>query len=150
VAVYNLGRRNQGGRSLRVSRFVLSGALALLAAACGESSAPSSAAEPAASIEQAGPPATAPLVAGSTDAASPVPSEAASAPAAPGDRVELDGTFRTVMAAIASHRPGYRLHLTPDRLDGDWRLDGEVDDGFGAARLFVVLTVEPGMLTAHP
>jgi hypothetical protein len=56
-----------------------------------------------------------------------------------------------MLAAIRdSSPPGWRFALQSDRLDGDWRLDGDVDDGFGPGRLFVDLTARPGMLLAHP
>lgn len=44
----------------------------------------------------------------------------------------------------------YDMTLEPDRLDGDWRLDGTVADGSGPGSLLVVLTVRPGMLLPHP
>jgi hypothetical protein len=58
--------------------------------------------------------------------------------------------FQAMTDAITAQRPAYRFRLTPDRLDGDWRLDGDADDGFGAGRLFVVVTKKRGAMTANP
>jgi hypothetical protein len=52
--------------------------------------------------------------------------------------------------AITAHEPTYRFRFTPDRLDGDWRLEGEADDGSGPGRLFVDLTTRPGNVTPNP
>jgi hypothetical protein len=134
---------------MSVRRRVASCALALVAAACGGSPAPSPAGGPSPSIETTTM-ATAAAAAGSPDAASPIPTGGPSSPGATHETVELDPVFRAMVDAITSHRPGYRFRLTPDRLDGDWRLDGDVDDGSGAARLFIALTFKPGEVTAHP
>ena len=72
----------------------------------------------------------------------------ASGPAAPSQ--SLDPVFRSMIGTIAAHRPAYRFSFTPDRLEGDWRLDGVADDGQGPGRLFIDLTREAGMLTANP
>jgi hypothetical protein len=65
-------------------------------------------------------------------------------------RVE-HGMFGTMLDAIrASSPPGWRFELRGDRLDGDWTLDGEVEDGSGPGRLYVNVTVRPNMLTPHP
>jgi hypothetical protein len=53
-------------------------------------------------------------------------------------------------AISASSPPGWAVTLDRDRLDGDWRLDGTVDDGSGPGSLLVDFTVRPGMLLAHP
>jgi hypothetical protein len=52
--------------------------------------------------------------------------------------------------AIAADQPTYRFRFTPDRLDGDWRLEGVADDGTGPGRLFVDLTRKAGNLTVNP
>jgi hypothetical protein len=62
----------------------------------------------------------------------------------------LDPVFRAMVDAVAAHRPGLRFSFTPDRLEGDWRLDGTVDDDSGPGRLFIDLTRRAGMLTANP
>jgi hypothetical protein len=61
-----------------------------------------------------------------------------------------DPIFRAMINAITAHRPTYRFRFTPDRLDGDWRLEAEADDGTGPGRLFVDLTMKAGNLTANP
>jgi Tol biopolymer transport system component len=61
------------------------------------------------------------------------------------------GMFGAMLDAIrASSPPGWHFSLTSDRLDGDWRLDGNVDDGSGPGRLYVDVTFRPGMLQPHP
>jgi hypothetical protein len=61
------------------------------------------------------------------------------------------GMFAAMLEAIrASSPPGWRFTLDSDRLDGDWRLDGDVDDGSGPGRLYVDVTLRPGMLEADP
>jgi TolB protein len=61
------------------------------------------------------------------------------------------GMFAAMLDAIrASSPPGWRFTLGSDRLDGDWRLDGDVDDGSGPGRLYVDVTLRPGMLEADP
>jgi len=50
----------------------------------------------------------------------------------------------------ASSPPGSSVALQRDRLEGDWRLVGDVDDGSGPGRLLVDVTFRPGMLVAHP
>ena len=61
------------------------------------------------------------------------------------------GVFGAMFDAIRdSSPPGWRFTLQSDRLDGDWRLDGNVDDGSGPGRLYVDVTVRPGMLEPHP
>lgn len=57
---------------------------------------------------------------------------------------------RLMLEAIVADRPLLRLDLHPDELGGSWILDGNVDDGFGSGRLYVVLTPRPGDLTARP
>jgi len=59
--------------------------------------------------------------------------------------------FAAMLDAIrASSPPGWRFTLGSDRLDGDWSLDGNADDGFGLGRLNVYVTHRPGMLEADP
>jgi hypothetical protein len=53
-------------------------------------------------------------------------------------------------AAIEAHRPTYRFRLMPDSLEGDWRLDGDADDGLGPGRLFVEVTRTAGSLVVNP
>jgi TolB protein len=61
------------------------------------------------------------------------------------------GMFAAMLEAVrASSPPGWRFTLGRDRLDGDWRIDGDVDDGSGPGRLSVDLTLRPGMLQADP
>ncbi len=61
------------------------------------------------------------------------------------------GMFAAMLDAIrASSPPGSSVVLQSDRLEGDWRLDGDVDDGSGPGRLLVDVTFRPGMLVAHP
>jgi hypothetical protein len=63
----------------------------------------------------------------------------------------LRGVFAAMLDAIrTSSPPGWRFALEGDRVDGDWRLDGNVDDGLGPGRLYVDVTIRPGMLLAHP
>jgi hypothetical protein len=62
-----------------------------------------------------------------------------------------DGMFAALLRAVRrSSPPGWRFGLEADRLDGDWRLDGDVDDGRGPGALLVEVTLRPGMLLAHP
>jgi hypothetical protein len=61
------------------------------------------------------------------------------------------GVFGAMMRAIRDSSPaGVQFALESHRLDGDWSLDGNVDDGSGPGRLMVNVTVRPGMLEAHP
>ncbi len=61
------------------------------------------------------------------------------------------GMFAAMLEAIrASSPPGWHFTLGSDRLDGDWRLDGDADDGSGPGRLYVDVTLRPGMLEADP
>jgi hypothetical protein len=61
------------------------------------------------------------------------------------------GMFAAMLEAIrASSPPGWNFTLESDRLDGDWRLDGDADDGSGPGRLYVDVTLRPGMLEADP
>jgi hypothetical protein len=77
---------------------------------------------------------------------SPVP-PSPTRPAAEGEH----GVFGAMLAAIRGSSPAdWRFALQHDRLDGDWRFDGNVDDGSGPGRLYVDVTVRPGMLVAHP
>jgi hypothetical protein len=62
-----------------------------------------------------------------------------------------NGVLAALLEAIrASSPPDWHFSLDGDRLDGDWRLDGHVDDGSGPGRLLVDVTIRPGMLVAHP
>jgi hypothetical protein len=59
--------------------------------------------------------------------------------------------FDAMRDAIRVSSPaGWRFTLGSDRLDGDWRIDGDVDDGSGPGRLSVDVTLRPGMLQADP
>jgi hypothetical protein len=88
----------------------------------------------------------------------PAPSGTASSPAVPTPTPSVQpsplpetGMFGAMLDAIrASSPPGARLELASDRLDGDWNLDGTVDDGAGPGRLLVDVTFRPRMLEAHP
>jgi TolB protein len=61
------------------------------------------------------------------------------------------GMFAAMLEAIrASSPPSWHFTLGSDRLDGDWRLDGDADDGSGPGRLYVDVTLRPGMLEADP
>jgi hypothetical protein len=63
---------------------------------------------------------------------------------------DRDPVFDAILDVITAQRPRFRFHFTPDRLDGDWRLDGVADDGRGPGRLFLDVTTKPGNLTANP
>lgn len=77
------------------------------------------------------------------------PSETAPSPT-PSPSPE-NGMFGAMLEAIrVSSPPGWNFALRSDRLDGDWRLDGDVDDGSGPGRLYVDVTFRPGMVLAHP
>ena len=93
-----------------------------------------------------------PRSAGSSPAGDPSPVVAHSSPSSgPASPEPNNGVFAAMLQAIrASSPPGWRFTLTADRLDGDWRLDGDVDDGSGPGRLLLDLTVRPNMLLAHP
>ncbi len=61
------------------------------------------------------------------------------------------GVFAVMLTTIrAASPPHWTFDLTPGRLDGDWTLDGTVDDGSGPGRLMIDVTDRPGMLEAHP
>jgi hypothetical protein len=61
------------------------------------------------------------------------------------------GMFGAMLEAIRDSSPaGWTFALEKDRLDGDWRLDGNADDGSGPGRLYVDVTFRPGMMLAHP
>jgi hypothetical protein len=78
------------------------------------------------------------------------PPAPAAASRSPEPTPALDPVFRAMVDAVAADRPALRLSFTPDRLEGDWRLDGTADDGSGPGRLFIDLTRQAGMLTANP
>lgn len=61
-----------------------------------------------------------------------------------------DEVFQAMVEVIAHHRPAFGFRFQPDRVEGDWRLDGDVDDGMGPGRLFIDVTDEPGALTLDP
>jgi hypothetical protein len=69
--------------------------------------------------------------------------------AAPSAQLD-DPVFQAMLEVITRHRPAFRFRFQLDRLDGDWRLDGNADDGSGPGRLFIALTVTAGNLTANP
>jgi Tol biopolymer transport system component len=74
--------------------------------------------------------------------ATPTPSPSSASPS---------GMFAAMLEAIRASSPaGWRFTLDSDRLDGDWRLDGDVDDGSGPGRLYVDVTLRPGILEADP
>jgi len=59
--------------------------------------------------------------------------------------------FGAMLDAIRASSPsGWSFALGSDRLDGDWRLDGDVNDGSGPGRLYVDVTLRPNMLEPHP
>ena len=61
------------------------------------------------------------------------------------------GMFGAMLDAIrGSSPPGWEFSLRGDRLDGDWRVDGDANDGAGPGRLYVDVTFRPGMLGPHP
>jgi hypothetical protein len=61
------------------------------------------------------------------------------------------GVFGAMYDTITSASPaGWSFDLTHDRLDGDWVIDGNVDDGAGPGRLYVDVTTRPGNLQADP
>ena len=76
----------------------------------------------------------------------PTPTESASPAWTP-----RGGVFGAMVDAIRSSSPsGYTFSFTHDRLDGDWRLDGNADDGSGPGRLYVDVTARPGNFEADP
>jgi TolB protein len=71
--------------------------------------------------------------------------------ATPPSPASHSGMFAAMFEAIrTSSPPGWSFTLNSDRLDGDWRLDGDADDGSGPGRLYVDVTLRPGMLEADP
>jgi hypothetical protein len=61
------------------------------------------------------------------------------------------GMFGAMLEAIRDSSPsGWTFTLQKDRLDGDWGLDGNTDDGVGPGRLNVYVTFRAGMILAHP
>jgi hypothetical protein len=61
------------------------------------------------------------------------------------------GMFGAMLEAIRDSSPArWTFALEQDRLDGDWRLDGNADDGSGPGRLYVDVMFRPGMMLAHP
>jgi Tol biopolymer transport system component len=61
------------------------------------------------------------------------------------------GMFAAMLDAIHAASPhGWRFTLGGDRLDGDWRLDGDAEDGSGPGRLYVDVTTRPGNIEADP
>jgi hypothetical protein len=64
----------------------------------------------------------------------PKPTEATPAPTP--SPASPNGMFDAMLEAIrTSGPPDWHFTLESDRLDGDWRLDGDVDDGSGPGRL---------------
>jgi hypothetical protein len=127
------GRRRRGGVA----------ALALLIAAAGLAFA-------LRAFPGEGPERSAPAVQPTAETPPASPSKSAaqtpSSPPAP-----QGGMFGAMLDAIHASSPtGWRFALGSDRVDGDWRLDGDVDDGSGPGRLYVDLTLRPGMLEADP
>ena len=81
----------------------------------------------------------------------PLPSPIEATPTPTPSQASGSGMFAAMLEAIrASSPPGWRFTLASDRLDGDWRLDGDADDGSGPGRLYVDVTLRPGMLEADP
>ncbi len=61
------------------------------------------------------------------------------------------GMFAAMLDAIHAASPqGWRFTLGGDRLDGDWRLDGDAETGSGPGRLYVDVTTRPGNIEADP
>ena len=82
---------------------------------------------------------------------SPSPTATESSPSPSPSAATQPGVFGAMDAAIRASVPaGWQVELVANRLDGDWNLDGDVDDGFGAGRLLVNVTAKPGNLTADP
>ena len=96
-------------------------------------------------------PAWGPAPAGSSlPSESPEPSPSAVSPS-PAPAVPQTGMFGAMVDAIRSSSPaGWSFTFTHDRLDGDWRLDGNAEDGSGPGRLYVDVTARPGMLESDP
>jgi hypothetical protein len=128
-----------------IARAVLVTSLvALLVAACGQASG-----SPTTSIAPSSP--SAANVSHALRASKAIPSTVAPPPDAEPSPSPIGGAvFQAMLTAITEHRPTYRFHLLPDRLEGDWRLDGDADDGFGPGRLFIDVTETRGNLTADP
>jgi hypothetical protein len=62
-----------------------------------------------------------------------------------------NGVIDAMQRAIVRVTPLWvRLELAPDELDGDLRLDGTADDGLGAGRLFVAVSLRRGTVLADP
>ena len=61
-----------------------------------------------------------------------------------------DDVVGAMLEVITAQRPSYAFQLLPDRLDGDWSLDGDANDGTGPGRLYIDVTTRAGMLTANP
>ena len=62
----------------------------------------------------------------------------------------LPPTFAAMLDVVRERAAGMRVALNPDRLDGDWILDGNVDDGRGPGRLFISVTSHRGVMLASP
>ena len=77
-------------------------------------------------------------------------SPAATEPAAVTPIAVGDPIFGAMIATMTADRPDLRFRFTPDRLDGDWRLDGTADNGTGAGRLFIAVTRKPGTVALNP
>jgi hypothetical protein len=125
---------------------LISGSVAAACVASARTLPPSPVGSTDAQVFPSSQPASAP-----TDASLPsrlaTPSPSASPPPA---AAITDDVFAAMIEAIASQQPAYRFMLDPDRLDGDWRLDGTADDGTGAGRLFVDVTPKPGNVETNP
>ena len=83
--------------------------------------------------------------------ASPRPQPSEPAPSPSTQPKPQGGMFGAMLEAIRDSSPdGWTFSLQSDRLDRDWRLDGNADDGSGPGRLYVDVTIRPGMILAHP
>jgi hypothetical protein len=71
-------------------------------------------------------------------------------PTAPSVAPVRGKVFQAIVEVVTGHRPAYRFRLTTDRLDGDYRIDGDADDGSGPGRLFIDVTHAHGALTLNP
>jgi hypothetical protein len=79
----------------------------------------------------------------------PSPTQASTSPSLP-PRLQ-SGLFGAMLDGIREQSPaGWQFTLRGDRLDGDWRLDGDADDGHGPGRLYIDVSVRPGMFVSHP
>ncbi len=101
---------------------------------------------PAPDAEPAWQPVPAPGASPAVETPRPSPTDAT-----PPSSASQGGMFAGMLEAIRASSPaGWHFTLGSDRLDGDWRLSGVADDGSGPGRLYVDVTLRPGMLEADP